>query len=87
MEQALANGYVVLLMADHGNADHMIYDNGEPDPSHGYSPVHCTMISNDPLFQRIKLRNSGLKSVAPTILEIMGLKKPEEMTGESLIVW
>ncbi len=84
--RAVAEGYEVLLMADHGNADHMLYDNGEQDPSHGLNPVLMTLISNDPALRNVKLRDGGLKDVAPTILQIMGLEKPKEMTGESLIV-
>jgi 2,3-bisphosphoglycerate-independent phosphoglycerate mutase len=84
IKKALENDYTILLMADHGNADHMIYDNGEPDPSHGYSPVLLTMISNDPEIKKVKLSDGGHKDIAPTILKVMGLKIPEEMTGKSL---
>ncbi len=82
--KALAEDYVVLLMADHGNAEHMLYDNGEPDPSHGFDPVQLTVISNDPTWQQAKLQNGGMKDIAPTILAVMGVDKPAEMTGLNL---
>jgi len=81
VKKCLEKDYVVFLMADHGNADHMVYDDGDKDPSHGLSPVLLTLISND----KFKLNNGGMKDIAPTILEIMGVKKPKEMSGESLI--
>ncbi len=85
IKQALEEDYVIFLMADHGNADHMLYDNGESDPSHGFSPVRLTLISNDEKLKNAKLRDGGMKDIAPTILDIMGIEKPKEMTGKSLI--
>ena len=86
VKKALEKDYVIFLMADHGNAEHMIYDNGEVDPSHGFNPVLLTIISNDEKLKKVKLKKGkGQKNVAPTILEVMGIKKPKEMTGESLI--
>jgi len=81
--KALAEGYVVLLMADHGNADHMLYDNGEADPSHGLNPVLLTFISDDEL-KKVKLKDGGMKDIAPTVLKLLGIEKPKEMTGKSL---
>lgn len=85
VSKALELGYSVLLMADHGNADHMIYENGEADPSHGFNPVLLSFISKEQDLRNAKLKDGGMKDVAPTILQIMGIEKPKEMTGESLI--
>jgi len=60
-------------------------ENGELDVSHGFNPVKYSLIGKD--LTGINLKdNGGLKDVAPTILELMGIEKPVEMTGESLIV-
>lgn len=84
INKAIENDYVVILGADHGNAEHML-ENSELDVSHGFNPVTYSLIGKD--LSGIKLKkNGGLKDVAPTILEIMGIEKPVEMTGESLIV-
>lgn len=86
VKKALANDYVIFLMADHGNADHMLYDNGEVDPSHGLNPVTLTIISNDPSIKTKTLKSGkGQQDVAPTILAVMGLDKPSEMAGENLL--
>ncbi len=85
VEVARKRGYAILLMADHGNADHMLYDDGSPDPSHGMNPVRLTLISDDPKLKKASLSDGGMKDIAPTILDIMGIRKPEEMTGKSLI--
>ena len=80
VEKGLENDYVVVVGADHGNAEHMLYDDGQVDVSHGFDPVKFSFAG---LSEKVK--DGGLKDVAPTILEIMGIKKPVEMTGESLI--
>jgi len=85
IKKALEKQYVILLTADHGNADNMLYENGEPDPSHGYNPVLLTVISKESKLKKAKLGKGGMKDIAPTILKIMGLKKPKEMTGKSLL--
>ncbi len=85
VRKALDNDYAIVLMGDHGNADHMLYDDGEADPSHGFNPVLMTLISKDDKLKKAKLKDGGMKDIAPTILDIMGIKKPKEMTGESLI--
>jgi len=81
VKKALEKDYAILLMADHGNADHMLYRNGEKDPSHGFNPVLLTLISN----KYSKIKNGGHKDIAPTILDILGIDKPKEMTGISLL--
>lgn len=85
VEKALSENYVILLMADHGNAEVMIYPNGEPNPSHGENPVQLTLISNDEDLTQVELKDGGMSDIAPTILGIMGIEKPEEMTGKDLI--
>jgi len=85
MTRALEKDYAILLMADHGNADHMLYKDGSPDPSHGLNPVRLTLVSGDEKLKKAKLRGGGMKDISPTILEIMGIRKPKEMTGQSLI--
>ena len=81
-----ANGTLVVT-ADHGNADKKIVD-ATPSTAHSLSPVPLIIASHEPALQKrsMKLRNGSLEDVAPTILEIMGLARPKEMTGKSLIV-
>jgi len=81
----LEKNYACIITADHGNIETMFYPNGEPNPSHGTNPVPFILVSNDTKLKKTKLKKGGLQDVAPTILEIMGLKKPKEMTGKSLI--
>jgi len=83
VEKALENDYFILMGADHGNAESMKYKNGDNDASHGFNPVRYTLIGKG--MENLKLRNGGLKDVAPTILELMEIPKPAEMTGVSLI--
>ena len=79
----LKNDYAVIITADHGSAEDKLYPDGRPKPAHSTNPVPFIIISND---NCPKLKDGGQKDVAPTILDIMGLKKPKEMTGESLII-
>ena len=72
----------LIITADHGNAEQMIdYKTGEPHTAHTTNPVPLILIG----MENVKLKEGKLADLAPTMLEIMGLKKPEEMTGESLI--
>jgi 2,3-bisphosphoglycerate-independent phosphoglycerate mutase len=81
--ELLANDYDCLITADHGNAEEMInMETGAPLTSHTTGPVPLIYISNDSLSP---LKEGGLSDIAPSILAIMGLPKPIEMTGESLI--
>ena len=87
VDAGLEEGYVVLITGDHGNIEVMLYPNGEPNPSHGMNLAPFILISDDPELGCVKLREGlGLSSVAPTILYLMGLKKPPMMTGDNLIV-
>lgn len=86
VDEALAKDYAVLITGDHGNVETMLYPDGEPNPSHGLNPVPFILVSDDPELEGAELRpGRGLASVAPTVLDLMGLEKPREMTGESLI--
>jgi 2,3-bisphosphoglycerate-independent phosphoglycerate mutase len=58
---------------------------GSVDPSHGLNPVRLTVISEEPALRCATLKDGGMKDIAPTILDVMGLQKPKEMTGNSLI--
>lgn len=85
--EALKNDYATIITGDHGNAEYMIYeDSGEPCPSHTTNPVPCIVIASPVEARRSNLtQNEGeLKDIAPTILKILELPKPKEMTGNSL---
>ena len=74
---------VLLMTADHGNAEQMIdYKTGEPHTAHTTNPVPLILVG----MEDVKLKSGKLADLAPTMLDIMGLEKPQEMTGESLIV-
>ena len=75
VEAAKANGYEVIIIADHGNADHALNEDGTPNTAHSLNPVPFVYVTE----------NGILADVAPSILYIMGLKQPKEMTGKSLI--
>jgi len=80
----LEKNYEILITADHGNADEMLTPAGGPNASHTKNPVLCVWISNAENHGKFR-ENGALADVAPTILEILGIGKPDEMTGESLI--
>ncbi|MCW3989504.1 MAG: 2,3-bisphosphoglycerate-independent phosphoglycerate mutase [Candidatus Bathyarchaeota archaeon] len=87
VDEALARGYTILVTGDHGNIETMLYPDGEPNPSHGLNPVPFILVSDDPKLKGAGLRpGQGLTSIAPTVLDLMGLEKPLVMTGESLII-
>lgn len=86
VEAGLEGGYVVIVTGDHGNVETMFYPDGTPNPSHGTNPVPFILMSKDPGLMHAELRSGlGLSSVAPTILGLMGIEKPPEMTGENII--
>ncbi|MFT4283036.1 MAG: 2,3-bisphosphoglycerate-independent phosphoglycerate mutase [Candidatus Woesearchaeota archaeon] len=84
VETGLLKGYNFLIFADHGNCEEMA---GEHQTSHTLNDVDCILVSNKKSFQKnkIKLKYGGLKDVAPTALDILGIDKPSQMSGESLI--
>jgi 2,3-bisphosphoglycerate-independent phosphoglycerate mutase len=86
VKEVLAQGGAVLLTADHGNAEKMQDEiTGQPHTAHTTNPVPFTLIINDGTKRR--LREDGiLADVAPTVLELLKVQKPEAMTGRSLIV-
>lgn len=82
IECAKRNGIRVAVTADHGNADRMVEANGSPNTAHTTNPVPFVIVGTGEL----KLREGGrLADIAPTLLELMGLPAPKEMTGVSLI--
>ena len=82
VEAAKAAGYEVIIIADHGNADNAINPDGTPNTAHSLNPVPCVYVTAD---RNAKIANGILADVAPTILHIMGLPQPAEMTGHNLI--
>ncbi len=75
--------YAAIIIADHGNSDFMINDDGTPNTAHTLNPVPCFFVANDT--QGLKLENGKLGDIAPTILKLMGLEQPTEMDGVSLL--
>ena len=72
----------MLITADHGNAEQMLdYKTGEPHTAHTTNPVPFILVGKED----VKLKEGKLADIAPTMLDLMGLEKPEEMTGESII--
>jgi len=82
VEAAQKGGYGILIIADHGNADNAINDDGSANTAHSLNPVPCIYISEN---KSATIRNGILADVAPTLLSVMGLEIPEEMTGNVLI--
>lgn len=78
---AARHGYSVLIIADHGNADCLVQKDGSPHTAHTTAPVPVILVSSD---KNLTLKGGILADVAPTLLHIMGIKKPGEMTGSSL---
>ena len=75
-------GYETIIIADHGNADHAVNDDGTPNTAHSLNPVPFIYITEN---KNAKVQNGILADVAPSILHIMGLEQPKEMTGKNLI--
>ncbi len=82
VEAAKKNDYEVIIIADHGNADNAINPDGTPNTAHSLNPVPCVYVTAD---KEAAVENGILADVAPTILHIMGLEQPAEMTGHNLI--
>src|SRR5690606_26479594 len=81
-EAALKNGYSTIIIADHGNADMMINDDGSPNTAHTTNLVPCILV--DDTYKGI-IKNGKLGDLGPTILTLMGVSVPAEMTGEILV--
>lgn len=81
VEAAKENGYEVVMIADHGNADNAVNADGTPNTAHSLNPVPIVVVSD-----RVKSVHDGiLADVAPTVLKLMGLEQPAEMTGKALV--
>ena len=82
IEAAKANDYEAIIIADHGNADNAINPDGTPNTAHSLNPVPFIYVTNN---NSATVKDGRLADVAPTILHIMGLEQPSDMTGECLI--
>ena len=82
IEAAKATGYEAIIIADHGNADHALNEDGTPNTAHSLNPVPFVYVTENKV---AKVENGRLADVAPSILKIMELEAPKEMTGEVLI--
>jgi len=82
VEAGLANAYTSIVFADHGNIE-------DQRPawrtSHTINPVPLILVSPEPKLKKCRLRSGGLQDIAPTVLDLLGIAKPKEMTGKSLI--
>lgn len=81
-ETALENEYAVIIIADHGNSDYMINEDGTPNTAHTTNLVPCILLDSS---YNGSLKDGKLGDLAPTILTLMGLNIPPEMTGDILI--
>ena len=82
IEAAKATGYEAIIIADHGNADNALNPDGTPNTAHSLNPVPFIYITDK---KDVTVENGVLADVAPSILHIMGLEQPSDMTGENLI--
>ena len=82
VETALENGYTSIVIADHGNADFMINDDHTPNTQHSLNLVPCIIVDKN---DRFEIKDGKLGDIAPTILTLMGVEIPREMTGYVLI--
>jgi len=83
IEAAKSAGYEAIIIADHGNADNAINPDGSPNTAHSLNPVPCIYVTDN---NSATIKDGRLADVAPTILHIMGLEQPVDMTGENLII-
>ena len=81
-EVARKNGYAIIIIADHGNADMMVNEDGSPNTAHTTNLVPCILVDDD---YKGKLKDGKLGDLAPTILTLMGVPIPKEMTGNVLL--
>ena len=82
VEAAKANGYEVIIIADHGNADNAVNEDDSPNTAHSLNPVPCVYVTEN---KDAKVSDGILADVAPSILSIMGLEQPKEMSGKNLL--
>lgn len=81
VEAGLEKGYSFIIIADHGNSDYMINEDGTPNTAHTTNPVPCILIDKD--YKKVK--EGKLSDIAPTILKIMNIPIPKEMDGHVLV--
>jgi 2,3-bisphosphoglycerate-independent phosphoglycerate mutase len=84
VNKVLSQGGSLLITADHGNAECMVDENGNPHTAHTCNPVPLVLVGD--AGKGLQLRSGVLADLAPTVLEILGIPKPAEMTGSSLLV-
>jgi 2,3-bisphosphoglycerate-independent phosphoglycerate mutase len=84
VKTGLENGYQFIILADHGNADCMINEDGSPNTAHTTVPVPCYLVGGSENI--IGLKEGKLGDIAPTVLNLMGIEVPEEMTGNNLLL-
>ena len=82
IEAAKAQDYEAIIIADHGNADHALNEDGTPNTAHSLNPVPCIYVTEN---KAATVEDGRLADVAPTILKIMGMEVPAEMDGNVLI--
>lgn len=82
VEAARDHGYEVIIIADHGNADHALNADGTPNTAHSLNPVPFIYVGSHP---EAKVENGRLADVAPSLLHLMGLPQPKDMDGKNLI--
>ena len=81
VEAGRANGWSFVIIADHGNADKAVNPDGSPNTAHTLNPVPVFVLTD----RTVQVHDGILADVAPTLLDLMGLQQPQEMTGRSLI--
>lgn len=81
VETGRAHGYSFVIIADHGNADYMVNDDGSPNTAHSTNLVPCIVIDDEVS----SVKDGKLGDIAPTLLNLLGLEQPPAMTGETLI--
>lgn len=82
IEAALENDYTTIVIADHGNSDIMINPDGSPNTAHTTNLVPCILVDKE---MRPEMKDGKLGDLAPTILKLMGIEKPNEMSGDLLL--
>ena len=82
VETAKANDYETIIIADHGNADHALNEDGTPNTAHSLNPVPFIYVTDN---NSATVKDGRLADVAPSILHILGMEQPADMTGENLI--
>ena len=81
MDEIIAQGGHAIITADHGNSDEVTTTEGKPMTAHTTNPVPIIITK-----EGVEVRSGGiLADIAPTLLDLMGIKQPEEMTGKSLL--